>query len=150
MDRFLCPRARLPTMQYPSTGEAMRRTHELHASKGVAGNASAFHTINDYSHVTSIVHAERNRKLSGLTSEVACSAWPVVPLLLSHHFGKENPLKNITEAKLQNVSFQLKQILTIHKHVQHIHTCGCMYVLHVCATHTCNHMLVFLTLWGFS
>lgn len=108
----------------------MRRTHELHASKGVAGNASAFHTINDYSHVTSIVHAERNRKLSGLTSEVACSAWPVVPLLLSRHFGKENPLKNIREAKLRNVRFQLKQTFWYSLHMstcKHIHAPACLY-----------------------
>lgn len=96
MDRFLCPRARLPTMQYPLTGEAMRRTHELHDSKGVAGNASSFHTINDYSHVTSTVDVERNLKLSRLTSEAARSARPAVPLWLSHHFGKDAPLKNIT------------------------------------------------------
>lgn len=84
-------------MQYPSMGEAMRRMHELHASKGVAGNASAFRTINDYSHVTSIVCAERNREWSGLASDAARSPMPLVPLLLSHHFGKEAPLKNITQ-----------------------------------------------------
>lgn len=74
----------------------MRRTHELHASKGVTGNASTFHTISDYSHVTSIVDEERKLKLSGLTSEAVCSAQLLVPLSLSHHFGKEAPLKSVT------------------------------------------------------
>lgn len=50
----------------------MRRTHELHASEGVTGNTSAFRTINDYSHVTSIVRADRNRKWSGLAGDAAC------------------------------------------------------------------------------
>lgn len=60
----------------------MQRTYELHAFLNVAGNTSAFHTINDYSCVTSIVHTERNMKLAGLTSEAVCSAWVVVLLLL--------------------------------------------------------------------
>lgn len=96
MDRFLCPRAILPTMQYPSTGEAMQRTYELHAFSNVAGNTSAFHTINDYNRVTLIVHMERNMKLAGLTTEAVCSAWVVLPLLLPGHrlFVKEAPLKH--------------------------------------------------------
>lgn len=74
----------------------MRRMHELHASEGVAGNGSAFHTINDYSHMTSILRAERNRKWSGLAGEAEHSSLLLVPLLLSHHFRKEAPLGNIT------------------------------------------------------
>lgn len=80
-------------MQYPSTGEAMRRKLELHASEGVAGNASAFRAINDYSHVTSIVRAETDRKWSGLSSKAARSPLSLVPLFLSHHFRKEVPFK---------------------------------------------------------
>lgn len=87
----ISPRARLPTMQYPSTGEAMRRKPELHASEGVDGNASAFRAINDYSHVTSIIRAGRDRKWSGLAGEAARSPLSLVPPFLSHHFGKEVP-----------------------------------------------------------
>ena len=95
MDRFLWPRAILPTMQCPPTGEAMQRTYKLHAFSDVSGNTNAFHTINDYSHVTSIVHTERNMKWAGLTTEAVCSAWVVALLSLPRHslFVNGAPLK---------------------------------------------------------
>lgn len=75
----------------------MQRTYELHAFANVARNTSAFHMVNDYCPVTSIVHMERNMKSSGLTIETACSAWAVLLLLLPHHsvFVKEAPLKHL-------------------------------------------------------
>ena len=73
----------------------MQRTYKLHAFSNVSGNTNAFHTINDYSHVTSIVHMERNMKWAGLTTEAVCSAGAGVLLLLLHHslFVSEAPLK---------------------------------------------------------
>lgn len=50
----------------------MQRTYELHAYLNVSGNKNAFHTINNYSHVTSIAHMERNVKWAGLTTEAVC------------------------------------------------------------------------------
>lgn len=91
MDRFLFPAAILPTMQRLSTGEAMQRTYELHAFLNVSGNTNAFHTINDYSHVTSIVHMERNMEWVGLTTVTVCSAGVVVLLSLPRHFVNEAP-----------------------------------------------------------
>lgn len=74
----------------------MQRTYELHALSNVAGNTSAFHTINDYNRVTLIVHMERNVKLAGLTTAAACSAWVVLLLSQPHHclFVVETPLKH--------------------------------------------------------
>lgn len=63
----------------------MQRTYELHAFSSVSGNTNAFHTINDYSRATSIVHIERNMKWAGLTTEAVCSVWAVELLLLPRH-----------------------------------------------------------------
>lgn len=73
----------------------MQRTYELHGFSNVSGNTNAFHTINDYSHVTSIEHMKRNMKWAGLTTGAVCSAWVVVLLLLPRHslFVNEAPLK---------------------------------------------------------
>lgn len=73
----------------------MQRTYELHAFPNVSGNTNAFRTINDYSHVTSIVQRERNMKWAGLTTEAVCSAWVVVLLSLPQHslFVNETSLK---------------------------------------------------------
>lgn len=74
----------------------MQRTYELHALSNVAGNTSAFRTINDYNRVTLIVHMERNVKLSGLTTAAVCAAWVVLLLSQPHHslFVVETPLKH--------------------------------------------------------
>lgn len=72
----------------------MQRTCELHASSNVAGNTSAFHTINEYSCVTSIVHMERNMQLAGPTSEAVGSDWVVVLPSPPCHFVKGAPLKH--------------------------------------------------------
>lgn len=95
MDGFLWPQAILPTMQCPPTGEATQRTYKLHAFSDVSGNTNAFYTINDYSHVTSIVHMERNMKWAGLTTEAVCSAWDAVLLSQPHQslFVNGPPLK---------------------------------------------------------
>lgn len=81
----------------------MQRTYELHDFSDVSGNTNAFHTINDYSHVTSIVHMERDFKWAGLTTEAACAVGAAAVLLwLSRLFVNEAPLKKIQVDVLTN------------------------------------------------
>lgn len=95
MDIFLSPRAMLPTMQRPSTGEATQRTYEFHSFSNFSGITNAFHTIKDYSHVTSIVRMERNKERAGLTTGAVCSAGAAALLPPPPHrlFVTEAPFK---------------------------------------------------------
>lgn len=82
----------------------MQRTYELHALSNVAGNTSAFHTINDYNRVTLIVHMERNVKLAGLTTAAAPSAWVVLLLSQPHRslFVVDAPWKHCSRVYRQH------------------------------------------------
>lgn len=59
----------------------MQRIYELHSFSNVSENTNDFHTSSDYSHVTSIVHMERNMKMgwthhSSSVFSLGCGASP--------------------------------------------------------------------------